>query len=461
MVIQRSTGVSEKCDTAIARPYAIAQRKCSCGQHTINGECTECRKKRDQLQRKVSSDNSIDGSTTAVTEVLQSPGQPIESNTRPMMEDYFGRDFSQVRVHTGSLASESAQSINATAYAIGRQIVFSKGAYNPNTTRGLGLLAHELTHVVQQGNSSPSRQQLEVGPDDSGAEKEAENVEKDFIAKPQLTNAEKQPNRSGDNFPFRMTSRQGNRSLVQRQPLLNPGPSSTQSRLPPSLQVIEGGASRQIAKTETRLIAREATRATGRQILQQGFRKLFWKKFWLAVVQRFGIRGTVAAALSAADGPLPIGEIISLGLAIWTAYEIIQIWDELTAEAERAAEAEMTQDSALTESQPETAREQDEDPQRRCQAQTHLPTCVDWRSIEDVAGEFAAHHLEMTIYDLDCREFGGYHNFDDCLGSPGVNWHCSVPGTEFVVSLSGCLCCNEDGSTGHDWHPHQSPGLQN
>lgn len=60
-----------------------------------------------------------------------------------------------------------------------------------------------------------------------------------------------------------------------------------------------------------------------------------WNYFWKAVAKRFAVRGTAALALSAADGPLPVGELISLGLAVWTIVDIVRLSDELWADAER------------------------------------------------------------------------------------------------------------------------------
>jgi hypothetical protein len=81
---------------------------------------------------------------------LRSGGQPLSGFIRPFMESRFWRDFSQVRIHTDAQAAETAQEINARAYTVGRDIVFGIGQYIPETTTGKGLIAHELTHVVQQ-----------------------------------------------------------------------------------------------------------------------------------------------------------------------------------------------------------------------------------------------------------------------------------------------------------------------
>lgn len=82
--------------------------------------------------------------------VASSGGSPIESSTRGFMESRLGHDFGDVRIHTGTQADNSARSINAQAYTVGSDVVFRSGAYEPDTPAGQRVLAHELTHVVQQ-----------------------------------------------------------------------------------------------------------------------------------------------------------------------------------------------------------------------------------------------------------------------------------------------------------------------
>ncbi len=87
-----------------------------------------------------------------VAAVLRTPGQALDPSTRAGMEERFGHDFGQVRVHTDAEAARSAQAIHAQAYTLGRHVVMGQGRYQPHTASGMRLLAHELTHVVQQGN---------------------------------------------------------------------------------------------------------------------------------------------------------------------------------------------------------------------------------------------------------------------------------------------------------------------
>ncbi len=82
---------------------------------------------------------------------LNSSGEPLHPALRSFFEPRFGHSFDQVRVHTDAEAATSAQQLNALAYTRGRDIAFAPGRFEPHTERGRRLLAHELTHVVQQG----------------------------------------------------------------------------------------------------------------------------------------------------------------------------------------------------------------------------------------------------------------------------------------------------------------------
>jgi hypothetical protein len=92
------------------------------------------------------------------------------------MESRFGRDFSKVRVHADLKAAESARAVNALAYTVGRDVVFGAGQYTPSTREGRQLLAHELAHVLQQRQSTPSTFSLQVGPAHDSYEAEAERT---------------------------------------------------------------------------------------------------------------------------------------------------------------------------------------------------------------------------------------------------------------------------------------------
>lgn len=94
----------------------------------------------------------VDEERSPVHDVINSGvGAPLPADTRADMEARFGgQDFGDVRVHTGGAAHESARSVNAQAYTVGANIVFQRDTYDPSSDAGRHMLAHELTHVVQQ-----------------------------------------------------------------------------------------------------------------------------------------------------------------------------------------------------------------------------------------------------------------------------------------------------------------------
>ena len=135
----------------------LLQRKCACGgTPRPTGECEACRQKK--LQRRAASQCStfnpqLSEAPPIVHEVLRSPGQPLDVDTRAFFEPRFGHDFSGVRVHTDTKAEESARAVRALAYTVGRDVVFGAGQYAPAASDGRRLLAHELAHTIQQSQS--------------------------------------------------------------------------------------------------------------------------------------------------------------------------------------------------------------------------------------------------------------------------------------------------------------------
>jgi len=98
----------------------------------------------------------------SVREALASAGRPLDAPTRTYFEPRFGRDLSDVRVHTGTKADEAAAAIGARAFTTERSITFGSGEYAPHTIAGRGLLAHELAHVVQQLRAPPTGSRLRL-----------------------------------------------------------------------------------------------------------------------------------------------------------------------------------------------------------------------------------------------------------------------------------------------------------
>jgi hypothetical protein len=153
------------------RVGAMLQRRCACGGTPgPDGECADCKRRR--LQRHATGAGP-GRAPPIVHDVLRSPGRPLEPSVRGEMEARFGHDFSRVRVHTNGRAAESARALNANAYTVGRDVVFGEGRYEPASADGTRLLAHELTHVVQQGAVSAPAGPLTIERADSTAEQVA------------------------------------------------------------------------------------------------------------------------------------------------------------------------------------------------------------------------------------------------------------------------------------------------
>jgi Domain of unknown function (DUF4157) len=207
--------------------WGILQRRCACGGSAgLAGECAECQSKRllggplqtklrisepvdeyeqeadrvgEQIvrmpeptvkvhnerssraplaQRRVSEGGvGLTETPSIVHGVLSSLGQPLDAATRTFFEPRFGHDFSHVRIHADARAAESARSVNALAYTVGRDVVFGVGQYAPGTAAGQQLLAHELTHTIQQ-QSAPlqATDKMQMGDETSALGMESERA---------------------------------------------------------------------------------------------------------------------------------------------------------------------------------------------------------------------------------------------------------------------------------------------
>ncbi|MDP1681563.1 MAG: DUF4157 domain-containing protein [Burkholderiales bacterium] len=195
----------------------LSQRKCACGgpaPSSLTGKCEACKGERLQTKLSIGVSNvplereadlvadqisaspshssgsssppriqrysrqateDTDTAPSSVERILASSGRPLEPVLRQDMEQRIGHDFSGVRVHSGSAAAQSARELNALAYTTGRDIVFDAGKFAPSTNDGRRLLAHELTHVVQQrGQRVAAQRKLEVSAPDEAGEREAD-----------------------------------------------------------------------------------------------------------------------------------------------------------------------------------------------------------------------------------------------------------------------------------------------
>ncbi len=114
-----------------------------------------------------------------VDEVLQrkDAGQPLPDSARAPMETHFGADLSGVRVHADGEAASLNRELDAQAFTVGSDIFFDEGKFNPTSSEGQGLLAHELTHVGQQGGFAAPSVQREAVPEEDEQKKAAPAME--------------------------------------------------------------------------------------------------------------------------------------------------------------------------------------------------------------------------------------------------------------------------------------------
>jgi len=132
-------------------------------EELLQPKCKECEEKqRLQMEPAISgaagnSNLASDGIHRKISESKGS-GQPLEAGTQREMSGKIGADFSDVRVHTGSKSKDMSQSLGARAFTVGNDIFFNSNQYAPGSSSGKRLLAHELTHTVQQGSSVPAIQ---------------------------------------------------------------------------------------------------------------------------------------------------------------------------------------------------------------------------------------------------------------------------------------------------------------
>jgi hypothetical protein len=422
----------------------------------VQRKCTACEQEDEdlQVQRKESGAAQAVNAAPMVERVLSSPGQPLDRTTRSFMESRFGHHFGDVRIHADARAAESARAISALAYTVGPDIVFGSSRYQPQTHAGRRLLAHELSHVVQQRVSAEPRIQRQLGgceellreptvasfgvgslvhriigahflrsvpgattvaiPGASAGPLRSQGIcgEDNAVIKPQSIGG-----LAGAGFPdlARITSG-GILQVAEIKPAAVPCLIDGEEQL---LRYIDQGNARDATQSAWRaslgvtvvapvlqstyqpptlilsapgigsLVVRSAwctagllgytvrrrsrqpvpipvpvpeTRRVGeRNRLRQGVAERYgpavvagvaagavaaarsaagralWRHFWQVVVRRFALRESTALGLAAADGPLPIGDLIALGMTLWTVVDILRLWDEMWREADQIA----------------------------------------------------------------------------------------------------------------------------
>ncbi len=167
-------------------PVPTVQRQCAAC--TAGGTpCPACQEESVTISRKAGSSAGHEA-PASVPSVLASAGSPLSESTRAFFEPRFGQDLSHVRVHNDAAAQRSAQEVSALAYTVGSHIAFDAGRYAPQSAEGQRLLAHELTHVVQQSpmvlryrnSKSPHFRKADEG----GLVEDSFNVNQDKETKP-------------------------------------------------------------------------------------------------------------------------------------------------------------------------------------------------------------------------------------------------------------------------------------
>src|SRR5271157_1434356 len=157
---QEADRVAEEVTSTPGAPPSGAGAAPPAAAPQIQRLCSECEeelhRQTDLPDRSGREPRAAAPSTEAAVQSLRNSGEPLSPSTRARFEPRFARDFSQVRIHTGAEADRAAREMNALAYTIGSAIAFAGGRYSPETSAGQRLLAHELTHVVQQGHAGSS-----------------------------------------------------------------------------------------------------------------------------------------------------------------------------------------------------------------------------------------------------------------------------------------------------------------
>jgi hypothetical protein len=146
-------------ETAVAAPLVL--RRCGCGGCAA---CAGAAEEPGGELRRSGKDDGLAGTEAPaeVREALDAPGEKLDSSVRRFMEPRFGHDFGGVRVHADARAAQSAAAVRARGYTVGNDVVFGAGEYRPDSAEGRLLLAHELTHVVQQGGTATDLEDRDV-----------------------------------------------------------------------------------------------------------------------------------------------------------------------------------------------------------------------------------------------------------------------------------------------------------
>jgi hypothetical protein len=449
---------------SLAARTNLLQRKCACGGTPgIDGECAECRKSR--LQRRASKHENPETAPPIVHETLSSPGQPLDAGTRAFMERRFGHDFSRVRIHTDARAVESARAVNALAYTVGRDVVLGGERYTTSTLPGMRLLAHELTHVVQQerGESVPTSAFADASLEQS-AEKSAQQI---TGAEPIAVHGKSAPAIARQP---RSTSESVNPAALSDQELEDEINAIRQWLLQ---NRVRGAEREQLATTlgslGSELLRRHPSVQPAGPSGEIPLLSLGLVSAARVAAAEAALGGAAAAAPKAAAGigarligagsAAAAGALAFVTVLFWprtsipgSDYERRQLeeWHRRNEPQPRVAEQPQPTTDVFPPIHPDTEQDRREDCRRM---HPYALICDDYRDMEEVVVELIMRY-GYGFEDLGaCQGVGSFGEgaIDACDGAPGERWHCRVNRTSDVVSIFGCLCCQEDGTTSLVW----------
>ncbi|MCP4373218.1 MAG: DUF4157 domain-containing protein [Deltaproteobacteria bacterium] len=187
-VIQREAGQEEttsqakqiqRKDEDEVQAKSTIQREANEEEVSAQAKLIQRQEDEEELQTKNTSNNTpvVRSSTESVINTNKGGGQSLPKESQSFFESAFNHDFSQVRVHDGEQANQAAKSLNAQAFTKGNDIFFGAGYYQPGSSRGKKLLAHELTHTIHQNSGKVAGKQLDSpGMKAQRAESEAEDT---------------------------------------------------------------------------------------------------------------------------------------------------------------------------------------------------------------------------------------------------------------------------------------------
>ena len=159
---------ADRAADAVLRGERPTLRGATVASTSIHRMCAECEEEQGAAvhAKRESGASAITGDGGSLS-ALEGRGQPMPATLKSEFEPRFGHDFGDVRLHTDSHAAHSAHAFDALAYTYGRHVVFGAGRFDPSSTQGRHLIAHELAHVVQQaggGRASVQRQPKKDSP---------------------------------------------------------------------------------------------------------------------------------------------------------------------------------------------------------------------------------------------------------------------------------------------------------